>query len=59
MDKAIEAVRALEIGVRQERLVRGEPTDRQAQTIEQIVERESKRWLRVVQDEVEDDPEAG
>ncbi len=54
MDKASDAVRALDIGIRQERLARGEPTDRQA-SVEEIITREYERWLqRALEESVED-----
>ena len=42
---AMEAVRALGMTIREERLLRGEPTDRTALEIAEIVRRESERWL--------------
>ena len=45
IDTAMGAVRALDIGVRQERLVAGEPTDRNAVAIEDVIKREAARWL--------------
>lgn len=51
LDTAMDAVRALDISIKQERLIRGEPTDRSETNIPDLVERESKRWLKVIQDE--------
>ncbi|MBK9386437.1 MAG: hypothetical protein IPN34_16620 [Planctomycetes bacterium] len=45
LSTAMEAVRALEIGVKQERLARGEPTDRAAIDVESVIKREYERWL--------------
>ena len=45
IDTAMGAVRALDIGVKQERLVLGEPTDRSAVAVEDIIKREAARWL--------------
>ena len=59
LEDARDVIRALDLGVKQERLILGEPTDRQAQTVEEIVERESKRWLRVVTEEEEEESDAG
>lgn len=42
---AMDAVRALTLGVDRERLIRGEPTDRTALDIEQIIKREYKNWM--------------
>lgn len=42
---AMEAVRALDLSIRNERLIRGEPTDRNAVDVEQIIKREYERWL--------------
>lgn len=43
-----DVIRALEVGVRQERLVRGEPTERTS-NVEEIVRREYERWM-VIED---------
>src|SRR5262249_49237469 len=42
---AMDAVRALDIGIRQERLVRGEPSERTAIGVEEVIRREYDRWL--------------
>ena len=42
---AMDAVRALDTSIKQERLVRGEPTDRSAVSVEEIIRREHDRWL--------------
>lgn len=39
-----DVIRALELGVRQERLILGEPTERQA-NVEEVTRREMARWL--------------
>ena len=52
---AMEAVRALDIGIRQERLIRGEPSDRTAVQVEDVIRREYSRWLSA---EGEDQEEA-
>ena len=59
LEEARDVIRALDLGVKQERLILGEPTDRQAQTVEEIVERESKRWLEVVSGDEGGESEAG
>ena len=45
MSTAMEAVRALEIAMRQTRLIRGEPTERSATSIEETIRREYERWM--------------
>ncbi|MBK7878812.1 MAG: hypothetical protein IPJ77_24395 [Planctomycetes bacterium] len=45
LSSAMEAVRAIEMVIRQERLVRGEPTDRAALEVEELIRREYDRWL--------------
>lgn len=45
LDRAIDAVRALDIAIRNERLVLGEPTERHATDIEALIKREHERWL--------------
>lgn len=42
---ANEAVRALDMAVKQERLIRGEPTDRAAINIEEVIRGEYDRWM--------------
>ena len=43
---AMEAVRALEMAIRQERVIRGQPSDRTAVSVEEVVRREYERWMR-------------
>lgn len=45
LDDAKNVIRALELGVKQERLILGEPSERQAVTIEEKIEREYERWM--------------
>ena len=42
---AMDAARALDMTLRQERLIRGEPTDRSVLGIEDMVRREHERWV--------------
>lgn len=42
---AMDAVRALDMAVRQERLILGEPTDRNAVNVEEILRAQQDRWL--------------
>ncbi len=51
LESAMEAVRALDIGIRQERLVRGEPSERTAINIEETVRREYSRWMKIEDNE--------
>ena len=57
LQSAKDVIRALELGVRQERLVRGEPTERQA-SVEEVTKREI-RSLLVVEDEGDNADENG
>ena len=50
LSSAMEGIRGLEMAIRQERLIRGEPTDRDELSIAEVVERESRRWLREMED---------
>jgi len=44
LDTTRDVIRALDLGVKQERLVRGEPTERSA-TVEEAIKREYERWM--------------
>ena len=54
LSSAMEAVRALDLSIRQERLIRGEPSDRTAVTVEDVVRREYERWMAPAGDEDND-----
>ncbi|MCA8976717.1 MAG: hypothetical protein KDC98_18490 [Planctomycetes bacterium] len=54
LQTAMEAVRALDVAIRQERLIRGEPSDRTAIQVEDVIRREYSRWLTVEGDNVEE-----
>ena len=54
LESAMQAVRALEFAINQERLVRGEPSERTALSIEDTIRREFDRWVEVEDVEVED-----
>ena len=41
------AVRALDMAIRQERLVRGQPSERTAVEIEDVIRRQYERWLPI------------
>lgn len=45
LDSAMDAVRALQIAIEKERLIRGEPTERTAVDIEKKIREEHERWL--------------
>ena len=42
---AMEAVRSLDLGIRGERLLRGEPTDRTVLNVEEVIKREYENWM--------------
>ena len=50
LESAMDAVRALDLAVRQERLILGEPTDRSAVNVEELIKREYAE-LMVEEDE--------
>lgn len=54
LQTAMEAVRALDVGIRQERLIRGEPSDRTAIQVEDVIRREYSRWMAVAGDDTEE-----
>jgi hypothetical protein len=45
LESAMDAVRALDLATKQERLIRGEPIERTAVSIEETVRREYANWL--------------
>lgn len=45
LSTAMEAVRALDMAIRQERLIRGEPSDRTAISVAEVIRREYERWM--------------
>jgi hypothetical protein len=56
LEKATDVIKALELGVKQERLIRGEPSERREMTVEEVTKREMQRWL-VVGDDASDQPD--
>jgi hypothetical protein len=56
LDRGADVIRALEVGVKQERLIHGEPGERSAISVEEATKREMERWLTV---EREEEPEDG
>ena len=55
LSSAMEAVRAIEMSVRQERVIRGEPGDRSAVSVEDTIRREYERWMTNGKEGDEDD----
>ena len=51
LTKASEAVKTLEITMKQERLLHGEPSERTAVSIEDTIKREYERWMVVGEEE--------
>ncbi len=45
LDSAMDAARTLDLAIRQERLIRGEPTERQALSVEETLKKQHRRWL--------------
>jgi hypothetical protein len=45
LENAMDAVRALAVSVREERVILGEPGERTAVTVEDAIKREYERWL--------------
>ena len=45
LNSAMNAVRALNLAIEIERITRGEPTERQAVSVEEVIRREYSRWL--------------
>jgi hypothetical protein len=57
---AMDGIRALDLAVKQERLIRGEPTDRNAISVEDVIRREYDRWMvGDVSQEPEEDADGG
>jgi len=45
IDSGMDAVRALDLCIRQERIIRGEPGERSAVSVEEVIKREYERWM--------------
>ena len=45
IERSADVIRALEVGVKQERLIHGEPGERSAVSVEEVTRREMERWL--------------
>lgn len=50
LEDAMDAVRALKIGVEHERLIRGEPSERTAIDIRETIRMEYERWMRPIEE---------
>ena len=46
LTSGMEAMRAAEMAIKLERLIHGEPTDRNALSVEDVIKREYERWLK-------------
>ena len=57
ISSAMHAVRALDLAIKQERTIRGEPTDRTAVSVEETIRQEYARWLGPEDDDGEGDDE--
>src|SRR5262249_23248859 len=55
LDSALAAVRALDLSIKQERLILGEPSERTEVAVEQLVRREHERWMKLAGCDEEDD----
>ena len=58
LSSAMEAVRALDLSIKQERVIKGEPSERTAVNIESIIRQEYQRWL-VVSEQAETKTDGG
>ncbi len=58
LDSAMGGVRALDQAIRLERLIRGEPSDRTALGVEEVIRKEHDRWLTEEDNDDEQDDEA-
>jgi hypothetical protein len=48
LESAMEAVRALDLSIKHERIIKGEPSERTAVSVESIIRKEYERWMVVV-----------
>ena len=55
LDRGADVIRALEVGVKQERLIHGEPGERSAISVEEATKREMERWLTIEREEEPED----
>src|SRR4029450_3148288 len=59
IDSAMDAVRAYQASLREERVILGEPTDRTAVSIEDTIRREYERWMVSQPDQEGSEEESG
>lgn len=57
LSSAMEAVRALDISIKQERVIRGEPGDRAAVSVEEVIKSEYAKWMTTGDDDEGEDAE--
>jgi hypothetical protein len=57
LERGADVLRALDLGVKQERLIHGEPSERSAVSVEEATRREMERWLTIEREEEPDAPE--
>jgi hypothetical protein len=50
LDSCMDAVRALDTAIRQERVILGEPGERNAVSVEDVIKREYERWMTAPSD---------
>ncbi len=50
LTNAMDAIRALDLAIKQERTIRGEPSERRAVSLEETIKREMREWLTVDSD---------
>jgi transposase-like protein len=58
LDNAMDCVRALDLAIRQERVVLGEPGERNAVSFEEVARKEFERWMKPADDEGGEDDDA-
>jgi len=51
----MDAVRALELSIRHERVIRGEPSERTQMSVEEVTRREVNRWMTVIDTDEEEE----
>ncbi len=51
LTSAMDAIRALDLAIKQERTIRGEPSERRAVSVEETIKREMREWLCVDADD--------
>ncbi len=57
LETASAAARALDASIKQERVIRGEPGDRTATSVEDTIRREYERWMTVAEEDEGEDEE--